>query len=181
MPEELLELETRRELYDLVRRVPGLHMREIQRQLDLSIALTEYHLHHMEEAGLIVSVTEGGYRRYYPATGADGGPLTSLGGQERRWVGLFRQPIPLQVTLFLLGRETATNSEMSEALDVSPSRLSFHLSKLLRNDVIERLPRREGRGYRVVDRPRVLRLLIAYRPPPDLLDEVAELWDSLDI
>ena len=181
MVEELLELETRREIYDLVRRVPGLHMREIQRQLDLSIALTECHLRQLEEAGLLVSILEEGYKRYYPTTGADGGELKALGAEERRMIGLFRQSIPLRITLFLLSRDVATQSEIADRLGISRSRLSFHLNKLLRQGVVRKLSRREGRGYSLVDRNKTFRLIIAYRPSPDLLDECAELWDSLDV
>lgn len=181
MADELLELETRRDIYDLVRREPGLHMREIQRRLDLSIALTEYHLRQLEEAGLVVSIAEEGYKRFYPTTGADGGELRSLGGDERRMLGLFRQSIPLRVTLFLLNDEPATNSHIADGLGISRSRLSFHLNKLLRQNVIRKLTRSEGRGYVLVDRARTLKLLIAHRPSPDLLDECADLWDSLDV
>ena len=180
MADEVLDLETRRGIYDLVRRVPGLHMRELQRQLDLSIALTEYHLRQLEEAELIVSITEEGYKRYYPTTGADGGIL-ALGGDDRRMVGLFRQPIPLQITLLLLNRESATNSEIADGLGISRSRLSFHLNKMIRQGLIRKLVRSEGRGYALVDRNKTLKLLIAYRPPKDLLDECTELWDSLEI
>lgn len=180
MVNEVLELETRRDIYDLVRRIPGLHMRELQRQLDLSIALTEYHLRQLEEAELIVSIMEEGYKRYYPTTGADGGAL-ALGGDERRMVGLFRQSIPLRVTLFLLHRDIATNSEIADALDISRSRLSFHLNKMMRQGILRKLARSEGRGYALIDHNKTLKLLIAYRPSPDLLDECADLWDSLEI
>lgn len=181
MADDLLELETRRDIYDLVRGEPGLHMREIQRRLDLSIALTEYHLRQLEEAGLVTSILEEGYKRFYPTTGADGGELRSLGGEERRMLGLFRQSIPLRVTLYLLNNEPSTNSEIADGLDISRSRLSFHLNKMLRQNVIRKLTRSEGRGYALVDRARTLKLLIAHRPSPDLLDECADLWDSLDI
>jgi predicted transcriptional regulator len=181
MSDDVLELETRREIYDLVRRMPGLHMREIQRQMDMSIALTEYHLHQLERAGLVTSITEEGYRRYYPARAERGGTVAGLSGDDRRMVAVLRQPIPLMATLFLMGRESATHTEIGESLDVSPSKLSFHMKKLVRTGLVRRLPRSEGRGYAVIDRDRVLRLLIAYRPTPDLLDEVQELWEALDL
>ena len=180
MASEVLELEIRRDIYDLVRRTPGLHMREIQRQLDLSIALTEYHLRQLEGAELILSIMEEGYKRYYPTTGADGGKL-ALGGDERRMVGLFRQSIPLQVTLLLLNRDNATNSEIADELGISRSRLSFHLNKMMRQGILRKLARSEGRGYALIDHNKTLKLLIAYRPSPDLLDECADLWDSLEI
>jgi predicted transcriptional regulator len=181
MADQLLELETRRDIYDLVRTEPGLHMRELQRRLDLSIALTEYHLRQLEDSGLVVSITEEGYKRFYPTTGVDGGELRSLGGDERRMLGLFRQSIPLRIALFLLNDEPATNSQIADSLGVSRSRLSFHLNKMLRQSVIKKLTRSEGKGYVLVDRDRTLKLLIAYRPSRDLLDECADLWDSLDI
>jgi len=70
---------------------------------------------------------------------------------------------------------------MADGLGISRSRLSFHLNKMLRQNVIRKLTRSEGRGYAMVDRNRTLKLLIAHRPSPDMLDECADLWDSLDI
>jgi predicted transcriptional regulator len=181
MSMDVLELETRRDLYDLVRRMPGLHMREIQRQMDLSIALTEYHLRQLENAGLIASVTEEGYRRYYPAREGADGSVAGLTGAERRMVAVLRQPIPLRVALFLMGRPSANHTEIGGSLGLSPSKLSFHMRKLVGAGVVRKLPRSEGRGYAISDRERVLRLLIAYRPTPDLLDDVQELWEALDL
>lgn len=181
MTEGPLELETRRDIYELVRSAPGLHMREIQRRLDLSIALVEYHLRFLEEAGVITSIAEEGYRRYYPALEGREGPALTIGAQQRRVLSLLRQVIPLRITLFLMTKESASLTEMSTELGMSPSRLSFHLKKLVGRGVVRRLARSEGRGYALVDRPGLARLLIAYRPTPDMLDEVAELWDSLDL
>jgi len=41
---EALELETRKKIYETVKRFPGLHLREIARQLDMSVPLVDYHL-----------------------------------------------------------------------------------------------------------------------------------------
>lgn len=153
-------------------------MREIQRELDLSIALAEYHLRVLERAGLVTSTTQEGYKRYYPAP-EEGG--RGLGGQERRVLGVLRQAIPLKVTLLLMRDGRATNKEMAEALGLSPSRLSFHVKKLLGAGVVRRLPRSEGRGYELEDPETTLRLLVAYRPPPDVLDECTELWEDLGL
>lgn len=172
-----LELETRRDIYALVRSVPGLHMRDIQRRLELSIALAEYHLRYLEEAGMLVSVEEGGYRRYYPATAVDGGP--GIGARDRRVLSVLRQPVALRIALYLLTVESSTLSEVAAALERSPSGLSFHLKKLVRHGIVRRLERTEGRGYAIEDRRYITRLLLAYRPPPDMVDECAELWDSL--
>jgi predicted transcriptional regulator len=174
----VLELETRRELFDVVRAFPGLHMREIQRKVGLSIALTEYHLRVLTKTGLVTETTEGGYKRYYPAP-EEGG--RGMGSRERRMLGTLRQSIPLRITLLLLKMGQATNKDMSDALGLSPSRLSFHLKKLLKAGVIRQLPRAEGKGYALEDPDTTLRLLVTNRPPPDILDECTDLWEELGL
>src|SRR5213076_93205 len=42
--EDILAVETRKDLYDFVRRNPGFHLREVSRALNLSITLADYHL-----------------------------------------------------------------------------------------------------------------------------------------
>ncbi len=174
----MLELETRRELYNIVRAFPGLHMREIQRKVDMSIALTEYHLRVLVKADLVTETSEGGYKRYYPSP-EEGGK--GIGAQERRMLGTLRQAIPLRVTLLLLKDGQATNKEMSKRLGLSPSRLTFHLNKLLKVGVVRRLSRSEGKGYTLEDPATTLRLLVTNRPPPDILDECTDLWEELGL
>ena len=174
----MLELETRRELFDVVRAFPGLHMREIQRKADMSIALTEYHLRVLVKAGLVTETSEGGYKRYYPSP-VEGG--RGMGARERRMLGTLRQTIPLRVTLLLLRDGHATNKDMSQRLGLSPSRLTFHINKLLRAGVVRRLSRSEGKGYTLEDPDATLRMLVTNRPPPDVLDECTDLWEELGL
>lgn len=178
--DDVLELEVRREIFEFITRFPGLHMREIQRKLGLSIALAEYHLNFLEKADFVSSIDEGGYRRYYAKTGKEDEPGYALGHEERKIVGLLRQKIPLQVALFLLKTGQASHKEISDSLGIAASKLSVHLKKMETLGVVRKLQRVEGRGYAVEDRAKVLRLLITFKPPQDMLDEFSDLWDGLD-
>lgn len=181
MSKDVLELDTRREIFDLVRKVRGLHMREIARKLDMSIALVEYHVNFLEDNGVISAITEGGYKRYYPkkVKGEDTGP--EMGYSDRRALGLLRQRIPLQITLFLLKNKQTSLTELSEALEISPSKCSFHVKKLLKEGIVRKLKRAEGKGYAVEDERRIIRLLIVNKPPRDMLEEFSDLWDGLTL
>lgn len=174
MDDQLLELETRQSIYDLIERIPGLHMREIQRRLNLEVALVDYHLYIMEKAGIVISQKEGGYKRFYISPSESG-----LDSGQRRILGLLRQKIPLQITLFLLNEKEATHTRISNDLGIKPSKLSFHLKKMRRLGILRRLHPGEGKGYVLEDEPMVLRLLLRYRPPQDMLDEFSDLWDDL--
>ena len=174
MDDHLLELETRQSIYDLVERTPGLHMREIQRRLNLEVALVDYHLYVMEKAEIVISQKEGGYKRFYISPSKSG-----LDASQRRILGLLRQKIPLQITLFLLKEKEATHTRISKDLEIKPSKLSFHLKKMRRLGILKRLHPGEGKGYVLQDESLVLRLLLRYRPPQDMLDEFADLWEDL--
>jgi predicted transcriptional regulator len=176
MDDEVLELGTRQDIFDLIDRFPGLHMREIQRKLKISIALAEYHLNIMEKAEVISPIKEGGYKRYYVVS-----DRPRIGYGERRQLGILRQKIPLQITLYLLKYKTAVPSDLSKALDIKPSKLSFHLNKLRKMDLIRKLKSVEGKGYILVDEKLVHRLLLVYEPPSDMLSEFSDLWENLNL
>jgi predicted transcriptional regulator len=174
MDDQLLELETRQSIYDLIERVPGLHMREIQRRLNLEVALVDYHLYIMEKAEIVTSQKEGGYKRFYIPPSKSG-----LDNNQRRILGVLRQRIPLQVTLYLLKEKQATHAQISNDLDIKPSKLSFHLKKMRKLGILRKLQPGEGKGFILEDEALVLRLLLRYKPPQDMLDEFSDLWDDL--
>lgn len=170
MPQRPLDLETRRRIVDLVREYAGLHLREVARQLDTSVALVEYHLPVLEEAGLVHVDRGDRYVRLYPA----GPRVERPTGEEREWLNLLREPLPLQVTLFLLDHPgPARHGKIREALDLGKGTLSFHLGKLADAGLVAK---RTGGLYDIADRPRVSRLLITHRPTPDLVARFARLW-----
>lgn len=49
MKEDYLALETRKKIYELISSSPGLHKREIARELNMSLSTVDYHLHYMEK------------------------------------------------------------------------------------------------------------------------------------
>lgn len=181
MSDDVLELSSRREIFELVNTYPGLHMRELCRRLDMSVGLMEYHLTYLENAEIITSITEGGYRRYYLHPDHDGSSQSALGHPERRMLGLLRQEYPLRIILYLLSNGQATLTDMASHLGISPSKLSYHIKKLTKAGLARKLDRREGRGYAVEDGERIRRLLVMHKPPQDMMDEFSELWEDLDI
>ena len=134
---ELLELETRRKIYDLVSRNPGLHLSKIAELLKMRISLVEYHLLFLEKHQVVRGVKETGYTRYY-IEGA-------LGTSDKKILSLLRQEIPLRVILFLLKDDNSQHKDILKNVDVSPSTLSYHLKKMMDYGIIVSL--RESRNW----------------------------------
>jgi len=169
----VLDLATRRRIHDLVRDYPGLHIREVARQLGTSVALVEYHLPFFLDHGIFEAEQDERYLRLYLK--AEGG-APSPTPKERRALGVLRSRIPLQVVLFLLDRGPAKHKDIAEALDLGKSKLSFHLRKLEAAGLVGKTD--DGR-FQTLRPQRVTRLLLDYKPTPDTLEEFAELWLSL--
>ncbi|MHA2143122.1 MAG: ArsR family transcriptional regulator, partial [Candidatus Thorarchaeota archaeon] len=142
--------------------------------MNLDVALVDYHLYIMEKADIVKSQKEGGYKRYYVSPSKSG-----LDSEQRRILGVLRQKIPLQITLYILKEKQATHTKISNDLDIKPSRLSFHLKKMRKLGIVKKLQPGEGKGYVVEDEALVIRLLLRYKPPQDMLDEFTDLWDDL--
>jgi predicted transcriptional regulator len=62
--DDILELETRRNIFDLLKKNPGLHLSKIAQTLKLRVSLVEYHLTYLEKHGLLISDIHTGYKRY---------------------------------------------------------------------------------------------------------------------
>lgn len=167
----LLDLDMRRRLVALVATYPGLHVREAARQLNTSMALVEYHLGLLSEAHLVEVRKDERYARLYPVEG----PRPS--NAEADLLALLRERWALRITLFLLDRaEPVKHGDMANALDMSKSKLSFHLRKLEAAGLVRKTP--DG-AFEVI-RPRdVQRLLWTFQPTPDLRQEFADVWLAL--
>lgn len=167
----LLDLEMRRRVMAAVIQYPGLHVRELARQVGTSLALVEYHLGLLEGAGLVQVRRDERYARVYAVQTK--GP----NDEERALLALLRERLPLQVTLHLLDLgEPAKHGDIAQALGMGKSKLSFHLRKLESAGVVRRTP--EG-AFTTAQPQRLQRLLWTYQPTPDLREAFANTWLSL--
>src|SRR5437588_11170831 len=175
--EDILAVQTRKDLYDFVRRNPGFHLRELARALNLSITLTDYHLRFLERHDLITSSMDGEYKRFYPrSTPGLADPHPALTAADRQVLGFLRQPVPLRVMNFVMEREDATHKMILEQVPVSPSTLCHHLKKMQAAGIIDRAESKD-RGYRILNPKSVARLMATYElASTDQVDTSIRVW-----
>lgn len=179
--EDLLELDTRRRLFEFLERFPGLHLRELERQLELDVRTLRHHLDFLERHDAVTVVREEGYVRYFPRAWEEGYFRERIGASEKRLLALLRQRVPLQIVLLLVDEGEMDTDALREATDLAASTLSYHLTKLRKAGLVTY--RREGhrRFYRLGDPEGVVQLLVRYRPTTDLIDEFVDLWDQIGL
>ncbi|MBS3816977.1 MAG: ArsR family transcriptional regulator [Candidatus Thermoplasmatota archaeon] len=173
MAEPKIKVKNRRKIYRVVEEYPGLHMREIKRKADLSMNLVKYHLEQLEKHEVVSKVQEGDYKRYYPKEGK-----MKVDAEDKKELAILRKETPLSVVLYLLSKdEPVPHGEMKEKLDIPGSTLSYHLKKMLKEDIIYK----KESGYRLSEPKKITRLLMEYEPPEDTIDEFIDLWESLSL
>ena len=169
---ELLELETRRTIYDLVSRNPGLHLSKIAEILKIRTSLVEYHLLFLEKHRIVRAVKESGYMRYY----IEG----MIGKSDKKILSILRQEIPLRVILFLLKNDNAKHKDIIKNVDISPSTLSYHLKKMVDHGIIYLNKHDKNRGYSITNKEGIIGLLVQYKPY-DLIDSFKDVWVDLSV
>ena len=65
MDEDVLELENRRKIYQLVSKFPGMYLREIEKKLGLAMGVLEYNISYLEKREILTVEREGNRKRYF--------------------------------------------------------------------------------------------------------------------
>ena len=164
---DVLHLETRKDIYKIILKNPGVNLSTIAEQLNISVALADYHLHYMESNELITVVKEGGYKRYYIKG--------EIGSTDKKILSLFQQEIPLKIVLHLLKQHHSKPQELRKVIEISPALLTYYLKKLVKHNVIKENPTGQRKTYMIVDEHHVINLLVRHRPNI-LLQRFKETW-----
>ena len=170
---DILQLDTRRRIYELILASPGSHFREIKRKLDLKIGVLEYQLDILEKQELIVKKKDGYYTRYFVRD--------EMSPREKEIISLLRLKIPRHIVLFLYFNPDSCNKDMLEEMNIPSSTLSYYLRKLVRSDLLNDEVRGRNTFYSIRNRTLVMKILTAYKSSffDEMTDRLTELWDRL--
>jgi len=129
-------LETRKKIYNFILRCPGLHLRELSRELKIPITTLNYHLRHLEKRGFIEINPEKRYKRVYATK--------NIGIMSKKLIVAIRQKTALDILLYISLSFSASQAELSNELELSPTTIAKHLKRLVKLGIIEPTPVKEG-------------------------------------
>ncbi|WP_423745429.1 metalloregulator ArsR/SmtB family transcription factor (plasmid) [Haladaptatus sp. SPP-AMP-3] len=165
------ELESRRVIFGEIRETPGIHFRELLRRHEYAQGTIQYHLRWLEDEGLVESSDDGNFTRYYPAH--------SFEAADKSTMNALRRTYSRRIIALLASEERLSTAALSERVGKSRSTVSWHLSRLHEEEIVEK--ERDGRTvlYSLRDPEQVMRLYATYQASfrDRLLDKVLDLWD----
>ncbi|EMR74003.1 hypothetical protein MBGDN05_00376 [Thermoplasmatales archaeon SCGC AB-539-N05] len=130
-PENVLEKEIRKTLYNFIGGYPGSHLREIARDLKLKPSNASWHLRKLEQTDLVRSRRLGGKRVYY---------LVEGGIESRRMAlaeAILRNKNARDIMHYLQDNPGKHLLEISRALDLNHHTVKWHLQKMNLADLVE--------------------------------------------
>ncbi len=167
--EKLLELETRKRIYTLIKNRPGIYLRELERETNFTIGQLTYHLPILVGANLIKEETTGRFKRFYPL---------GLNAYERKILPLLRRPNLRKIIILVLENKIITNKELSEKMSLSAATISWYIqilkdANLIRNEITE-----DGVFYLLMDEDEIIKVLITYKESflDKMVDRFIEAW-----
>jgi predicted transcriptional regulator len=184
-----LKLETRKKIYNIILKHPGLHLRELSRKTDISFGGLRHHLKYLKKNGYLTIKVDRRYTRYYA--------VKEVGKKDKELMNLMRQDIPRKIIMLLLcegppelygkfskeeisdpSLRTFVHSKKELAnltkywrkpydLDFNINKkrqtIDFHLKKLIEADLVEKVKEGRETKYQLKDRFRVWLFLAKYK------------------
>ena len=170
---KVLELDARREIYNIVKKFAGIHFREIERKSNLASGTVKYNLSCLARHGLVKERKEGNTLRYFPK---------EFKPDNNRVMAFLRQRSIRSILLFILANPDCNHEQIVEAVNLSPSTVSWHLKKLQENGIIGFIKKGTKTFYKIlIDKNEIVSLLITYKESffDSVVDNIVEMWENV--
>ena len=171
---DALELDTRRKIFQHVSKKPGAHLRSMEGDLNLAVGQLEYHLSYLIKAGLL-SIEDDGFRKGYFVS-------SEISHSDKPVISILRQKVPRRIIIFILLNPGCSFQELTKEFGVSKSTMSFHLKKLVTNNILVKEKSGRQNVFKVSDPDYLAKLILTYKESfvDRVVDRFASAWVELE-
>ena len=130
-PENVLDTEIRKHLYDYIDESPGSHLREIARELDLKPSNAAWHLRKLEQTNLVRSRFIGGKKVYYLVEGGMEIRKQAIGES------ILKNKNAREIMQYLQTNPGKHLLEIAHALGLNHHVVKWHIKKMYMTELVE--------------------------------------------
>lgn len=135
---------------------PGCHLRQIKRELIMSIGTIQYHLNLLEKQGKISSERKNLHKHYFP--------IGLFEQNEKDILKILNQETAREILLIILEKKP-TQTDIVNIIQISPASISWHIKRLIDLGLV--LEQKDGKFKRYtlgVDTKNIISLMKNYHP-----------------
>ena len=149
------------QLFDIIEKNPGIQFRELMRFTGLKNGVLSYHLGKLERAGSVQVHRRSRETRFFPL---------EITEYESKVIKALRRETPRSIIqALILSDNKLTFSQIVNQVSKSPSTVSFYLSQLNEDKIVEQVLSDRKRKFQIKDKIVVDKLIEDFRP--GLLDK----------
>lgn len=160
------------QILDFITHNPGYHFRGIQRNLGIPTGVLQYHLNNMIKDQDIVMKKINGTTCYFP---------TRILREEQFVIfSHLRNRVRNRILRALLDGKARSPSDLLEKMTVSAPTLSYHLSLMVEDGVMEKVLLEKGVGYKIKNLEMFKGLIVEYKESftDKLIQDFISLWEG---
>ncbi len=169
--QEILDLDLRKKIYDLVKKFSGCNFHSLKRESNIPIGTLQYHLNYLTRYSLIEIQKDGNKTRYF---------TREVTTENKKLLMLLRQNNIRTILLFMINHKECSQRDIIDFLRLSPSTVSLYLSKLVKDNIIQiKIDKRKITYSLAVKEAGIISLLITYKKSffDRLVEQTIEMWD----
>ena len=166
-------MESREELIILeIKKNPGIRFREVMKKINLSNGVLSYYVRKLENNGIIKTKRTTRVSRFF---------INDMTEEESKVVSRLRQTTPKAILITLLENDRLKFQEIVSNVGKANATVSFYLSKLVSDEIVNYKKVDLKKKYFIVERQRIANLITEYHP--DVMetasDNLADIISSL--
>ncbi len=125
-----LENGNRLKMYNFIKENPGIYFRELIAQLKINKGTAEYHLKILEMAGLITSLQNKTYKRYFLND-------STFSNSDQAVLSALREDMPRKILVTLLKNPGLSQGEIANAIGISRPAVIWHMKTLTKYGIVK--------------------------------------------
>lgn len=168
---KILDLDTRKTIYEIVKKFAGSNFRDMVKKSKLSNGVVMYHLHYLIKNNLIKQEKRDNSVVYFPS---------DFKIENSKLLSILRQNSMRNIVLFILNNKNCEHGEIVDFTKLSPSTVTWHLKKLENEKIIASSKKGRTKNYQIIiDYEEIINLLITYKESffDSLVDNIIKTWD----
>ena len=119
---------------------PGCYLRQIKKDLHLSMGSIQYHLKKLENDGIITSQRSGLHKHYFP--------VGVFKDHEKEIMKFLSQETSREIIMFITEQVNPAQTDIVKKIEISPASVNWHLKRLLNSNIIEEI--KDGKYKRYI-------------------------------
>ncbi len=138
----MFDMHRKQTILRTIQEMPVINLSELMKKTGLKTGVITHYLNQLEQQGTIKSQKASRHRRYYDANVLE---------EEYSIIRNIRKPTKKQILFQIIVEGKPSFKELTLKIDKSPSTLSWNLSELIEDGVIEKCVQNGKERYRVKD------------------------------